>query len=1084
MWVVRRLLSALGLVLVVAGLVVAGSPVVANAQTPNVSGVSISSDPGADSAYAEGNTIEVKVDFDQSVDVTGTPRVALGIGTQTRQADYATGSGTTSLRFRYTVVVADADADGISIGASALALNGGTIQIAGGATAANLGLGTNAISNASGHKVTGDVPYVTAMFLVNSAGTEIFHASTDSVFGLGDEIRVAVVFNTNVFSVEVQPPAHLALEIGTQTRQSSVCTRTASIAVFCYTVVAADRDSTGISIGANALTIPSGHYIRRLGTTTDANVSLADHTFTNNVAYKVDGTKVAPPFVSAVEYITAQGAVMTQAAADSTFGLEDVIRVKVTFDRPISWHTQWPRLALTIGANTRSATFYAFNAHSLYFNYTVVAADRDSTGISIGASALTIPGGAIRRQGTSTNANLSLAAHDNTDNAAFKVDGTKEVAPNVSGVTIASDPGADSAYAEGNTIEVKVDFDRPVDVTGTPQVALGIGTQTRQAGYAAGTGTNSLRFRYTVVVADADTTGISIGASALALNGGTIELKGGSANANLGLGGHAISNAAGHRVTGDVPYVTTIFIANPQGVQIFHAGTDSVFGSGDVVRVIVGFNTNVRIATTTATQAQLALGIGTQTRQAPLCGQNPRFAFFCYTVVAADRDSTGISIGANALTFPAGSGAYIRRQGTTTDANVSLADHTFTNNVAYQVDGTVEVAPNVSGVTISSDPGADSAYAEGNVIEVKVDFDRPVDVTGTPRVALGVDTLTRQAEYAAGTGTKSLTFRYAVVVADADANGISIGASALALNGGTIRIAGGTTAANLGLGTNAISNAAGHKVTGDVPYVTTMFFANPQGVQTFFASTDSVFGLGDQIWVAVGFNTNISAPTTTQMYSQLALGIGTQTRQAPACSTAARFVLFCYTVVAADSDSTGISIGATALTFPTGSGAYIRRQGTTTDANVSLAGYEITNNIAFQVDGAKEAAPNVSGVSISSDAGADSTYATGDTIEVKVDFDRPVDATGTPQVALGIGTQTRQADYAAGTGTRSLRFRYTVVPTDSDATGVSIGASALALNGGTIRIAGGTRLRTLVWAATRSRTLRRTRWTAIWGRRG
>ena len=380
------------------------------------------------------------------------------------------------------------------------------------------------------------------------------------------------------------------------------------------------------------------------------------------------------------------------------------------------------------------------------------------------------------------------------------MDGTKEVAPNVSGVSIASDPGADSAYAEGNTIEVKVDFDRPVDVTGTPQVALGIGTQTRQAGYAAGTGTNSLRFRYTVVVADVDTTGISIGASALALNGGTIELKGGSAVANLGLGGHAISNASGHRVTGDVPYVTTIFIANPQGVQIFHAGTDSVFGSGDVVRVIVGFNTNVRIATTTATQAQLALGIGTQTRQAPLCGQNPRFAFFCYTVVAADRDSTGISIGANALTFPAGSGAYIRRQGTTTDANVSLADHTFTNNVAYQVDGTVEVAPNVSGVTISSDPGADSAYAEGNVIEVKVDFDRPVDVTGTPRVALGVDTLTRQAEYAAGTGTKSLRFRYTVVVADVDTTGVSIGASALALNGGTIRIAGGTTAANLGLG--------------------------------------------------------------------------------------------------------------------------------------------------------------------------------------------------------------------------------------------------------------------------------------------
>ncbi len=1054
--VARRLLSALGLALVVAGLVAAGLPVAASAQAPNVSGVSISSNAGVDSTYAATDVIGVEVRFDQSVDVTGTPQLALTIGAATQQANYASGTGTSTLTFRYTVATTDVDADGISIGASALALNSGTIQIAGGATAANLGLGTHAISNATAHKVQGDVPAVASVwFLHPTRGVQILLANleqADSVYGVGDRIRVAVRFSRDVRG---SGTPQLALNIGSQTRSAPLCNSVASFLIFCYTVVAADSDSDGLSIGANALTLPGGARVVAAGTTTNADLSLADHQVTNNVAFKVDGTKVTPPVVSAVEYITEHGAVMTQAAADSTFGLEDVIRVKVTFDRSISWHTQWPRLALTIGANTRTATFYAFTAHSLYFNYTVVAADRDSTGISIGANALTIPGGAIRRHGTSTNAILSLAAHDNTDNAAFKVDGTKEVAPNVSGVSISSDPGADSAYAEGNTIEVKVDFDRPVDVTGTPQVALGIGTQTRQADYAAGTGTKSLRFRYAVVVADADADGISIGASALALNGGTIELKGGSANANLGLGGHAISNATGHKVTGDVPYVTTIFFANPQGVQIFHAGTDSVYGSGDVVRVIVGFNTNIRIASTTQTQAQLALGIGTQTRQAPLCGQNVRFAFFCYTVVAADVDADGISIGANALTFPAGSGAYIRRQGTTTDANVSLADHTFTNNVAYKVDGTVEVAPNVSGVTISSDPGADSAYAEDNTIEVKVDFDRPVDVTGTPRVALGIDTLTRQADYAAGSGTKSLRFRYTVVLTDSDANGISIGASALALNGGTIRIAGGTTAANLGLGTNAISNASGHKVTGDVPYVTAMFFVTPLGVQKFFASTDSVFGLGDQIWVAVGFNTNVDILTTQTQHAELALGIGTQTRQAPGCARAARFALFCYTVVAADMDSDGISIGANALTFPTGSGAYIRRQGTTTDANVSLAGFEVTNDIAFQVDGAQEAAPNVSGVTISSDAGADSTYGASDTIEVKVDFDRPVDATGTPQVALGIGTQTRQAGYAAGTGTRSLRFRYTVVLTDSDSDGLSIGASALALNGGTIEIAGG-----------------------------
>ena len=70
-----------------------------------------------------------------------------------------------------------------------------------------------------------------------------------------------------------------------------------------------------------------------------------------------------------------------------------------------------------------------------------------------------------------------------------------------------------------------------------------------------------------------------------------------------------------------------------------------------------------------------------------------------------------------------------------------------------------------------------------------------------------------QADYASGTGTKTLTFRYTVAASDADSDGISIGASALALNGGTIVDArDGATAASLGLGSNAIANAAAHKV--------------------------------------------------------------------------------------------------------------------------------------------------------------------------------------------------------------------------------------------------------------------------------
>ena len=88
--------------------------------------------------------------------VTGTPRLALTMGTTARYAGYTEGTGSTMLLFGYTVAAGDADTDGISIGASALTLSGGGLDDARDATvAANLGLGANAVSDSVNHKVDG-----------------------------------------------------------------------------------------------------------------------------------------------------------------------------------------------------------------------------------------------------------------------------------------------------------------------------------------------------------------------------------------------------------------------------------------------------------------------------------------------------------------------------------------------------------------------------------------------------------------------------------------------------------------------------------------------------------------------------------------------------------------------------------------------------------------------------------------------------------------------------------------------------------------------------------------------------------------
>ena len=76
--------------------------------------------------YVTGDVIEVLVEFDRAMTVTGTPRVPLNIGETTRYANY--GSGARDLVFRYTVAVDDTDSDGVSINSNSLELNGGTIK--------------------------------------------------------------------------------------------------------------------------------------------------------------------------------------------------------------------------------------------------------------------------------------------------------------------------------------------------------------------------------------------------------------------------------------------------------------------------------------------------------------------------------------------------------------------------------------------------------------------------------------------------------------------------------------------------------------------------------------------------------------------------------------------------------------------------------------------------------------------------------------------------------------------------------------------------------------------------------------------
>ena len=96
---------------------------------------------------------------------------------------------------------------------------------------------------------------------------------------------------------------------------------------------------------------------------------------------------------------------------------------------------------------------------------------------------------------------------------------------------------------------------------------------------------------------------------------------------------------------------------------------------------------------------------------------------------------------------------------------------------------------------------------------------------------------------------------------------------------------------------------------------------------------------------------------------------------------------------------------------------------------------------------------SVTEVTVSSAPATGDTYLGGETIEFTATFTAPVTVTGTPTFAFTLGEETREADYAGGSGTAELVFVYTVQAGETDTDGISWSANALALGeGGTVRL--------------------------------
>ena len=330
-------------------------------------------------------------------------------------------------------------------------------------------------------------------------------------------------------------------------------------------------------------------------------------------------------------------------------------------------------------------------------------------------------------------------------------------------------------------------------------------------------------------------------------------------------------------------------------------------------------------------------------------------------------------------------------------------------------------APRVTGVALTSDPGPDASYAPGERIEATVSFDVPVSLSPAAAASLALNLrvggVGMAARYAGGSGTRRLSFRTgALAAAQVDADGVRIGADALALEGGArLRSAIGVDA---GLAHGA-RHFPGHRVNTAAPVLAS---AGVDGTALTLAydkalDADSRPGPGAFAVTVAGAARTVDAVEVSGTAVTLTLA--------------------------------SAAIAEQAVTLAYTPGAHPIQDAAGTDAEV-IAAMDVTNATAAKV----------TAIAITTDPGADGSYATGERIDVTVTFDAPVSLrTGAMRIPLDIGGVSKSFGVTTFFGnTREFVLRSPVLSaTDVDTDGVSLAANALALTGNaaTLRSASG-----------------------------
>ena len=255
------------------------------------------------------------------------------------------------------------------------------------------------------------------------------------------------------------------------------------------------------------------------------------------------------------------------------------------------------------------------------------------------------------------------------------------------------------------------------------------------------------------------------------------------------------------------PTITSVIIAP--------SATTTYYLTGQIINVLVTFDAGVVVTGS----PQIFLDSDTIGKMNYAGGTGSQVLLFSYATVAGDVDNVGFGLKANSLVLNGGTinsmngtpatlthlgiaRSSTRKLGptapavtttvTTVATTVTTVATTATTVAATTTTTTVasSAAPKITSVAFK-EPGG--KWIPGQNVQVKVIFDLPVVITGSPYISVLSDAINKLT-YLEGSGGVSLIFSYTVISGDIDNTGVGIAANSIVLDSGTLKSSSGVVA--------------------------------------------------------------------------------------------------------------------------------------------------------------------------------------------------------------------------------------------------------------------------------------------------